>query len=521
MASDLGDAESEGKHVTRILKIFVVSCAGLLLLLAIFAAVAAAIFLRQLEFETMEAVSVVDTATRSLSNSIRAERVRAAAEWEPALGVLVGWPLLVPESLVVEIAKDDTLFLMVEDEEAKAEAEQRFRELAMDLGKVEFILAEAGDNQPWTRDWGAFASFSETKKLSLVDPWFDDYPWSGLRCDSPLYSERRLLFEDFSNDDLATEVLANTLDFPSVRIPVALTGGNVMMDGHGTAFSTCVMLNENRGVGVGEDEFYGVVREHLGISRYVLIPNFEIFGIQHIDCFLKLLDEETILVARPPRGHSHYERSEAIVQELSSLTNAYGRPYKIIRIETPPYWLNFMPAYTNSLILNRKIFVPLYGIPADQAALETWRRAMPGYQVIGFEHHADWLEGWMWFDALHCRTRAIWDPEMLYMTHRRIDESMAPAETYPIEVQIRDYSQAGLIHDSLELSWRLRGGEPWQVILLQASPDPEIFLASIPGAAAGQTVEYFLSAADRSGRRESLPRTAPEGYYSFTIVSEQ
>jgi agmatine/peptidylarginine deiminase len=503
------------------LKIFVVSCAGLLLLLTVFAVAAAAIFLRQLEFESMEAVSVVDTTTRSLSSSTRTERVRAAAEWQPALGALVSWPLMVPESLVVEIAKDDRLFLMVQDEESKAEAEERFRELAMDLGKVEFILAEAGGAQPWTRDWGPFASFGEMKESNLVDPWFDDYPLTGSRCDGPLYSEKRLFFTDFSDDDLAPEVLAETLNVPSDRIPIALTGGNVMMDGHGTAFSTCTMLNENRALGVGEDAFFGTVRKHLGISRYVMIPNFEIFGIQHIDCFLKLLDEETILVARPPKGHSHYERSEAIVQELSSLSNAYGRPYKIIRIDTPPYWLDFMPAYTNSLILNRKIFVPLYGIPADQAALKTWRRAMPGYQVIGFEHQTGWLKGWRWFDALHCRTRAIWDPEMLYMTHRRIDERMAPAEAYPIEVRIRDYSRAGLIHDSLELSWRLRGNRRWQAIPLQASPDPEIFLASIPGPTGGQTVEYFLSAADRSGRRESLPRTAPQGYYSFAVVSEQ
>jgi hypothetical protein len=109
---------------------------------------------------------------------------------------------------------------------------------------------------------------------------------------------------------------------------------------------------------------------------------------------------------------------------------------------------------------------------------------------------------------------------MLHMTHRRIDEVAAPAEAYPIELQIRDYSWAGLVHDSLELSWRLRGDDGWQVIPLVASPDPEIFAASIPGAASGQTVEYFLSAADHSGRRESLPRTAPEGYYSFTVASE-
>jgi hypothetical protein len=178
-----------------------------------------------------------------------------------------------------------------------------------------------------------------------------------------------------------------------------------------------------------------------------------------------------------------------------------------------------MPAYTNSLILNRKVLVPLYGIPADEDALETWREAMPGYEVIGFEHHRGWLEHWWWFDALHCRTRAIWDPEMLYMAHRRVDDPAAPAKSYPIKVRVTDYSRAGLIPDSLKLSWRRQGDAAWRAVPLAASPDPEIFVASIPGAAGGQTVEYFLSAADRSGRRESLPRTAPDGVYSFSVIS--
>ena len=217
----------------------------------------------------------------------------------------------------------------------------------------------------------------------------------------------------------------------------------------------------------------------------------------------------------------HYERSEAIVEELSSLTNVHGRPYEIIRIDTPPYWRDFMPAYTNSLILNRKVLVPLYGIPADRDALETWRKAMPGYRVIGFEHHGSWLERWMSFDALHCRIRAVWDPEMLYMAHKRIAGMVAPAEAYPVERRIKDYSKAGLIGETLELSWRLSGEDGWRAIPLEVTGDPETFVASIPGVDAGRGVEYFLSAADHSGRRESLPRTAPDGYYSFRAVLEE
>jgi agmatine/peptidylarginine deiminase len=496
--------------------------AGLLLVLVptVLIVIAGAIFLQGLEFGPIEPTRVVDTLTRSPEFPEIGEKPRLAAEWEPALGALVRWPLIVPASLVVEIAKDDTLFLLVQDGESKAEAEAALTQWGADLGKVQFITAPQGGAHPWTRDWGPSARFSE-EGFSLADPWFDDYPLTEAGCESRLYSQRRLSFRDFRDDDRATDVIADTLGLANTRVPIALTGGNALVDGHGTVFSTCAMLNENRALGVSDDQFFAAVRQQLGASRYVVIPNFELFGIQHIDCFLKLLDEERILVARPPERHSHSERAEAIVRELSSLTNAHGRPYEILRIDTPPYWRDFMPAYTNSLILNRKVLVPLYGIPADQDALETWRKAMPGYQVVGFEHDGHWLDQWMWFDALHCRVRAIWDPEMLYMSHRRIDRTVAPAESYPIEVRIVDYSRTGLISEELQLAWRPSGEDRWQQVPLTATAHPETFAASIPGAGADRGVEYFLSAADRSGRRESLPRTAPDGHYSFRAVRDE
>jgi hypothetical protein len=108
---------------------------------------------------------------------------------------------------------------------------------------------------------------------------------------------------------------------------------------------------------------------------------------------------------------------------------------------------------------------------------------------------------------------------MLYMTHRRVDAIAAPGAAYPIEVRIKDYSRAGLIPEALRLSWRVAGKDRWQVIPLESTADPETFAASIPGAAPGQRIEYFLSAADHSGRRESLPRTAPDGYYTFAVAS--
>ncbi len=94
---------------------------------------------------------------------------------------------------------------------------------------------------------------------------------------------------------------------------------------------------------------------------------------------------------------------------------------------------------------------------------------------------------------------------------------MPPAETYPIEVTIRDHSRAGLISEELLLFVRTTTEQAWRSIPLEPDADPAVFSGSIPGAAAGETLDYYLTAADSSGRRESLPRSAPAGYYSFSV----
>ncbi|MCK5645240.1 MAG: agmatine deiminase family protein [Anaerolineales bacterium] len=446
--------------------------------------------------------------------------LRTVAEWEPALGALIGWPLNLPKTLVVEIAKDDILFVMVADEDSQADAEASFTEWGIDPDQVRFIIAPQGENVNWPRDWGPHTVVDEMGKFSFVDPRFISYPFSESDCDGRLYPDPWGDEEDYKNDDLATEILAAELGMDNTQIPLALTGGNFLVDGHDTVFSTCTMLKENAEIGIEGDEFFDPVEQYLGIENYVVLPNYESGGIQHLDCAFKLLDEETIMIMRVPEDSPEYTHIEKIVEEVSKLSNANGRPYEIVRIDSAPFRPDEVAAYTNSLILNKKVFVPLYGIPEDQGALKTWSEAMPGYDVIGFEDETrnPW-EGWLSFDAIHCRARAIFDTEMLYMIHKRIDETVAPAESYPIEVTIRDYSGAGLIQEELLLSWRLSGENDWNVKELDSTYDPAIYTSSISGVSSGQTIEYFLSAADRSGRQESLPRTAPDGFYTFTIES--
>jgi len=92
-------------------------------------------------FLAVAASLIAASAPAFAADALRHPRV--AAEWEPALGAMVAWPPVVPDALLVEIAKDDRLYVLVEDAEMQAEAAERLETLGVALASVEFIVAEA------------------------------------------------------------------------------------------------------------------------------------------------------------------------------------------------------------------------------------------------------------------------------------------------------------------------------------------------------------------------------------------
>ncbi|MBD3235071.1 MAG: hypothetical protein GF330_00005, partial [Candidatus Eisenbacteria bacterium] len=403
----------------------------------------------------------------------------------------------------------------------------------VDLSRVRFIQTQTYSH--WTRDWGPQSVFDGDGLYGITDPIFDGYPWvSGCdmaRAESAPASQERPGSPDASRvgsafplrggrtrgweeDDAVNADLAAELGCPLHAFPAHCTGGNVMTDGSGGAFSTRRMLDENQGLW-NEEEFRQLAADYLGIEHYWFLDDPEVYGIQHIDCYAKLLDPETVLIKEVPTWHPEYECVERLVDQVAATTTCYGRPYRIVRIYCGTYDGSAAAGYTNSLILNGKVFVPLFNITWDSAALATYEAAMPGYEVIGFPWN-----GWYDYDALHCRTMAIFDRFMLRIAHRPLDAELPLAPEFEIHALIDDRSESGLIPDALGLLWRIAGAPDWNWEMLLATAGTDSFAAAIPGAAPGTTIEYYLTAADQSGRVETVPPTAPVNCFRFTITAD-
>jgi agmatine/peptidylarginine deiminase len=416
---------------------------------------------------------------------------------------------------VVELAEEDSLYVLVETSWQEDQATTTFTAWGVNLGHCRFVYADTYSH--WTRDWGPHSVFDGNGQWGILDPVFDGYPWVP-GCDtnaSPVLLVnpvcRRRGIRGYEEDDAVNAVLAQEFACPLYQLPAYLTGGNVMVDGQGTAFSTQQMVDEN-GPLWSEEEFLDLAARYAGITRYNLITNPDIYGLQHIDCWAKLLDEETIIIKQLPEWHPEHACIEAVVEQVEVMISCYGRPYRIYRVLCGSYNGQATAAYTNSLILNRKVLVPIFGITSDENALSTYREAMPGYEVIGIPY-----ANWYYYDALHCRTMGIFDRHMLRMLHRRLDEEVWDQDEYEIAVMIDDRSQTGLIQDSLAVLWRVQGSGPWHRVSLIETAGIDSFAASIPGQSLGVTIEYYIVAADSSGRRETLPRPAPSGTYHFAV----
>jgi len=334
--------------------------------------------------------------------------LRVVAEWETAIGTLVAYPFEIPGQLLAELAGEGRLFVLVQPEQRET-ALAALQAAGVVSAKVALIPTTT--KTPWIRDYGAHTVVRPDGSAVLVDADYIETPIFA-RDAPPVQIGQELRYPDRSpEDDRTPQDVAKALGLQRVPIEAFVTGGNFLVDGRGTAFATVAFLDENR-TRMPDDELRRRLRLRLGIERLIVLENTEPIGIQHIDCWLKILDVGRLLVKRTPADHPESAPIERNVALLSRLRSALGRPYEILRIDCPVCGthddlatgqsLPTLPAYTNALILNRSVFVPLFGCAADETALATWRVALPGYRIVGIPS-ADWKP----YDALHCRTRAV------------------------------------------------------------------------------------------------------------------
>ncbi|MEL6132261.1 MAG: agmatine deiminase family protein, partial [Bacteroidota bacterium] len=340
-----------------------------------------------------------------LASSIPSQSLRAMAEWEEVEYLVLSWTQHIPTlTQIVKHAQRYVKVLIICRD--TSEVCQYLSQCNIPTENVYFL--EAAFNSVWVRDYGGYTVYANEVKERFLADW--------------LYNRPRPL------DDQIPRALSEFLDIPLYEMnsspwQLVHTGGNFLTDGMGTGFSSELVLQENMGTlhqRKSIKEIEQALQKFMGIDRYITMPILPYDGIHHIDMHMKLLDEETILLGEYPEGMSNGPQIEANLQYVvQHHLSPYNRPYKVIRIPMPPDNGYYPPAvsasyrtYTNAVILNQLVLVPLFEEKYDTTALRIYRDAMPGYDIVGIDCR-DVIESG---GALHCITNTIGVKDPLRIT---------------------------------------------------------------------------------------------------------
>jgi len=397
--------------------------------------------------------------------------IRNIAEYERMQGALIRYPFGISTEIISELSDDITIYCLVSSgQENSATSAMENGDVNMD--NVEFVIG-ATDSY-WTRDYGPWWVVDGEKNMSIVDF---------------TYNRPR------PNDNDAPLKMSNYLDVPYYASDIVHAGGNYMTDGMGISASSDLVYEENT---ISDEDLLSMMQEYYGIDTYHILDDPNNTYIDHIDCWGKYLSPTKVLLREVPDTHPQFDEIEETAEYFSSSLNEWGEPWELFRVWTP----GDQP-YTNSFIINEKVLVPITGGSWDDEALAVYADAMPGYEVLGF------TGSWESTDALHCRVKGIPDLEMLQLFHNPLNDGTEPdGSGYDIEVVVDDLSGSGLIMDSMKVFWKIPGSDHWsnqQIHRLDIPENVDEWSGVIPALVDTGVIQYYIQAADSSGRIETNP----------------
>ena len=400
--------------------------------------------------------------------------VRFPAEFEPMQAVTIRYPLGIPTSLVKQLSERTKVYVIVNQGQQNS-ARNTFQNAGCNMSNITYF--NMSTDSYWVRDYGPWYIFNDLEP-AIVDN---------------VYNRPR------QNDNMVPVYMGQQLGLTVYGMNLTHTGGNMMEDGRGVGVSDNLILEENNN---NETNVRNKMRSYLGIDPYHITIDPQGDYIAHVDCWGKLLAPDKILIAQLPASNSHYADYEEVAEFFATTNCCWGYPYKVYRVYEPGG--NTLAPYTNSLIVNKTVFVPMGSNSThNNNALAVYQQAMPGYEIIGVTGASG--TPWQNTDALHCRTRGVMDFDMLFVDHRNVVFGEQPMQdSIAITSKFIAYSGQALKQDSLLVYYSIDGGD-YQTAKMSATGNQNEYVGYIKGFNYSSTVDYYVFGADQSGHRYMQP----------------
>ncbi|MBU1935913.1 agmatine deiminase family protein, partial [bacterium] len=419
------------------------------------------------------------------------QAVRATGEWEEVQGILVRWPYssswnTLWANFLTPVADDVRIYMIVSSYSDTSSIKSFLASNGCPTDSV--IFMQRSTNSVWIRDYGPWWIWQQnTWDRAIVD-------WD--------YNRPRPL------DDAIPEWLATYFGVDYYGPDITHTGGNFMVDGWKSGFASELTYSENSGM--TPSEINQIFEDYMNLDTVNYFPEF--YGIDHIDMSMKFLNDHTVIVNEYPDGSSYNDDMDDCIAILETLTDPYGRPLDIVRIPAPE-WYSTPYTYTNSLIVNNTVLVPIYNRTEDAQALRLYEEYMPGYEIYGFDCNS--IIGSS--GAIHCVTKDVIHPHLIRIEHPPMADTVTTAGPYTIAARI--VSLGTLDTDSLIVYWSTDGIWPWNSAPMSATA-ADSFAAEIPAQAVGTDVRYLIYAKNTQGNWTHEPRYGPDAHHRFYVDIE-
>lgn len=331
-------------------------------------------------------------------------------EWAPQYAIQLTWPhqqtdwapmLDSIEKTYVEIAyhiaRFEDLVIACHSEQIKDHVSKLLTKRNIDESKLHLFVSPSNDT--WTRDHGPITVFAGANNIAL------DFQFNG-------WGERF----PFRFDNLITGEIAKQGAYPNTTLErqrMVLEGGSIETDGNGTLLTTkeC-LLNSNRNPDLSRAEIEAQLRQQLGVQQILWLEHGYLAGDDtdsHVDILARFVNSRTICyTACLDRKDQHYRALSAMAQQLKSFSNVQGEPYQLIPLVIPKAIHNsdgdrLGANYSNFLIINDAVLVPVYDDPADKLALASIQECFNQREIIPIDARALIHNG----GSIHCATMQI------------------------------------------------------------------------------------------------------------------
>ena len=322
----------------------------------------------------------------------------APAEFDSIAGILFAWEayttLLI--QLVKEVAEEDTAWVVVDNTSEQNSVFNTLNNANVNMNHV--VVEVVPTNSVWIRDYGPWWIYEPDNRRAIIDL---------------TYNRPR------PQDDAFPELFAENFGVSYYGLGLIEAGGNMLLDGKGAVIISDVVFDASQGFDpdLTEQQLRQYFLDYFGIHKVIITPHLINDGTGHIDMFVKIVNDTTIIVGEyenQAAGYpGNYDICNQVANQLANETNGVGRPFNIVRMPMPPYNNGITYTYVNSLLVNNKILVPIYGFndsfANDVDILSQYEEIIPGSEAIGFDCNQIIAAN----GAIHCITMKV--PAMLEM----------------------------------------------------------------------------------------------------------